>query len=176
MSNFRLVRQLWDNTTFLWDNIFPKFHIIFQDLIKPFRMLVVRASNSTWARRYIVSKLRQFWEFPYGCNSRINGDCLKKCLRISDHLPGMSLKALYSLQNASWAFVWIPGKRKCARVENSINNWAKTRSRTPSPWWNTVKDMVANLTTKFGMLTNGGFFPEHLLMFSDFYILEIIHL
>ena len=95
-------------------------------------MLVVRASNSTWARRYLVSKLSQFREFRDGCNSRINRDCLKKCLRISGRAPGMSLKVLDSLQNTSWSFVWIQGKRKYAREDNPINRLPKKMKNAKS--------------------------------------------
>ena len=78
-ANFRWARHLCRAVTVSWKHIFQKFEIILKDEIKRFATHLVRASNSSWARRYLVSKLGEFRKFQ-----EIRGSSTA----VWDHCPG----------------------------------------------------------------------------------------
>ena len=58
--DFRFCCATYLITTFFWENIFSKCLMFLEDHVKAFRTHVVRASNSSWARRYPPSKIDEF--------------------------------------------------------------------------------------------------------------------
>ena len=62
--DFRFCYATYLITTFFWENIFSKCLIFLEDHVQAFRTHVVRASNSSWARRYPLSKMDEFREIP----------------------------------------------------------------------------------------------------------------
>ena len=49
--DFRICVRTYRAVTFFWENMFLNFIIIIKDHVQGFTTHVVRASNSSWARR-----------------------------------------------------------------------------------------------------------------------------